>query len=115
MSHLLHDVQKDGSDCSETGLLDWDRVGPPVLWDAPTGAGKTSVPSDSSSSTEFSSSSSPSSPGPLKMVLKSPGKPPTTPEKDFVLLGPLPSFQIGPLVEELLAMGWRQEERSELE
>ncbi|MBW0558979.1 hypothetical protein O181_098694 [Austropuccinia psidii MF-1] len=74
-------------------LIRLARVGPPVPWDAPTGAGTPLVPSDSSSSTEFSSSSSsPSSPGPLKMVLEAPGNPPTTPEKEFDFLGPLPSF-----------------------
>ncbi|MBW0565662.1 hypothetical protein O181_105377 [Austropuccinia psidii MF-1] len=71
------------------------RVGPPVPWDAPTGAGKPSVPSDSSSSTEFSSSSSPSLPTPLRLVLESPGNPPTTPENELDLLGPLPSFHEG--------------------
>ncbi|MBW0465677.1 hypothetical protein O181_005392 [Austropuccinia psidii MF-1] len=61
----------------------------------PTGAVTPSVPSDSSSSTEFSCSSSPSSPGPLRVVLESPGNPPTTPENEFDLLGPLPSFLDG--------------------
>ncbi|MBW0505229.1 hypothetical protein O181_044944 [Austropuccinia psidii MF-1] len=46
-------------------------------------------------STDFSSSSSPSSPGPLKMVLEVPGTPPTTPENEFYLLGPIPSFLDG--------------------
>ncbi|MBW0568539.1 hypothetical protein O181_108254 [Austropuccinia psidii MF-1] len=60
-----------------------------------SGAGAASVASDPSSSTEFSSSSSPSSPGPLKVVLDMPGKPPTTPEEEFDLLGTLPSFLDG--------------------
>ncbi|MBW0538950.1 hypothetical protein O181_078665 [Austropuccinia psidii MF-1] len=76
-------------------VKNWDRVGPPVFWDAPTGAGTSSVPSDPSSSTEFSSSSSPSSPGPLEMVLEVPGNPPTTPENELYLLGTLPSFLDG--------------------
>ncbi|MBW0592876.1 hypothetical protein O181_132591 [Austropuccinia psidii MF-1] len=66
-----------------------------VQSDAPTGAGAASVPSDSSYSTEFSSSSSPSSPGPLNLVLDIPGKPPTTHEKEMDLLGTLPSFLEG--------------------
>ncbi|MBW0467721.1 hypothetical protein O181_007436 [Austropuccinia psidii MF-1] len=61
----------------------------------PTGAGTPSVPLDSSSSTEFSSSSSTSSPGPLKVVIESPGDTPTTPENSLDLLGPLPSFLDG--------------------
>ncbi|MBW0559692.1 hypothetical protein O181_099407 [Austropuccinia psidii MF-1] len=84
-------ANKDGSD--------WDRVSPPVPWDAPTGEGTPSVPSDSSSSTGFSSSSSPSSPGPLKMVLEAPENPPTTPENEFDLLGPLPSFHMGSSIQ----------------
>ncbi|MBW0522606.1 hypothetical protein O181_062321 [Austropuccinia psidii MF-1] len=79
-----------------------------------------SVPSDSFSSTEFSSSSSPSSPGPLKMDHKAPGNPSTTPENELelpsgmVLL--LPKWVIcliWPSVEELL--GCHQEELLELE
>ncbi|MBW0543267.1 hypothetical protein O181_082982 [Austropuccinia psidii MF-1] len=90
-----------------------------------SGAGTPSVQSESSSSTEFSSSSSPSSPEPLKMVLEVPGNRPTTPENEFDLLGPIPSFLDGavpsiwglhpiqPSVEELL--GFHQEELLELE
>ncbi|MBW0590940.1 hypothetical protein O181_130655 [Austropuccinia psidii MF-1] len=70
-------------------------TGPLVPSDAPTEAGAASVPSDSSSSTEFSSSSSPSSPGPLKVVLDIPGKTPTIPENELDLLGTLPSFLDG--------------------
>ncbi|MBW0481414.1 hypothetical protein O181_021129 [Austropuccinia psidii MF-1] len=76
-------------------LIRLSRVGPPVLWNAPTASGTPSVPSDFSSSTEFSSSSSPSSPGPLKMLLEVPGNPPTTAKNEFDLLGPLPSFLDG--------------------
>ncbi|MBW0541067.1 hypothetical protein O181_080782 [Austropuccinia psidii MF-1] len=57
--------------------------------DAPTGAGTPLVPSDSSSS------SSPASSGPLKMVLEVPGNSPTTPQNEFDLLGPLPSWMDG--------------------
>ncbi|MBW0586469.1 hypothetical protein O181_126184 [Austropuccinia psidii MF-1] len=35
------------------------------------------------------------SPGPLRLVLEMPGKLPTTPEKEFYLLGTLPSFLDG--------------------
>ncbi|MBW0587442.1 hypothetical protein O181_127157 [Austropuccinia psidii MF-1] len=55
--------------------------------DAPTGAVAALVPSDFSSS--------PSSPGPLNVVLHMPGKLPTTPEKELDLLGTLPSFLDG--------------------
>ncbi|MBW0515553.1 hypothetical protein O181_055268 [Austropuccinia psidii MF-1] len=50
-----------------------------------------SVLSDSSSSTEFSSSSESSSPGPLGVVLGIPGKETNTPYNELDLHGPLPS------------------------
>ncbi|MBW0551211.1 hypothetical protein O181_090926 [Austropuccinia psidii MF-1] len=80
-------ANKHGSDLLETGLLDWARVGHPVRWDSPTGARTPSVASNPSSS--------PSSPGHLKMFLGSPGKRPTTPEKEFDFLDPLPSLLDG--------------------
>ncbi|MBW0509348.1 hypothetical protein O181_049063 [Austropuccinia psidii MF-1] len=67
-------------------------IWPSSTWGFPTGAGTPSVPSDSSSSTEFSSSSSPSSTGPLKVLLEIHGTTPTTPEKELAFLGTLPSF-----------------------
>ncbi|MBW0510449.1 hypothetical protein O181_050164 [Austropuccinia psidii MF-1] len=73
----------------------WARFGPPVRWDAPTGAGKPLVTSDPSSSTEFSSSSSPYSPGTLRVVLQSPGNPLTAPENELYIFGALPSFLDG--------------------
>ncbi|MBW0487671.1 hypothetical protein O181_027386 [Austropuccinia psidii MF-1] len=79
----------------------WSQVGiattpiEEVPWDSPTRAGTPSVPSDLSSSTEFSSSYSPSSPGPLRLVLESPGNTPPTLENELDLLGPLPSFLDG--------------------
>ncbi|MBW0548199.1 hypothetical protein O181_087914 [Austropuccinia psidii MF-1] len=66
-----------------------------VQSDSPKGEGAASVPSYSSSSTELSPSSSPSSPGPLNVVLYMPGKPPTTPEKELDILATLSSFLDG--------------------
>ncbi|MBW0464206.1 hypothetical protein O181_003921 [Austropuccinia psidii MF-1] len=109
-------ANKDGSD-----LFERARAGPSVPWDSPKGAGTPSVPSDTSSSTEFPSSSSPSSPGPLKilesyqLLLR----------KNLIFLALfLPSWMvlllpnvvlclIGPSVEELL--GYHQEKLLELE
>ncbi|MBW0543550.1 hypothetical protein O181_083265 [Austropuccinia psidii MF-1] len=70
-------ANRDGSN-----WLDWARFGPQAPWDSPMGAGKPAIPS------KFSSS--PYSPGPLKVVLESPGKPPTPPEKELDLLRPPP-------------------------
>ncbi|MBW0474003.1 hypothetical protein O181_013718 [Austropuccinia psidii MF-1] len=61
----------------------------------PKGAGAASVPSDSPSSTEFSSSFESYSPKPLIVVLELTGKAPTTPENKFESLGPLHSFLDG--------------------
>ncbi|MBW0495551.1 hypothetical protein O181_035266 [Austropuccinia psidii MF-1] len=63
----------------------WARVGPAVPLEAPTGAGTASVPSSSSSSL-------PSSPGPLKVALEIHGKVSTTLENELDFLGPSPYF-----------------------